>query len=632
MGKLPNIVFLLLLLNAFAKGQSHTPYGETDSLIQIANNAKEDTAKVTLLNRIVTQLIISGHYEKALDYALTAKEISQKINFKKGEASSYNQVGMIYRNKGNNTLAIKNYLSALRISEAIKNKRLMAGLHHNIARIYDNQGNYPKALEHLLTSIKIKEETNDKVGIANSLGHIGHIYRYQEDSAAIGYYEKALKLQYEAGNKPGIAIALNDIGKLLFDKGNYEKAQTYFLKSLEINKEANYKSEIAISYNYIGLILKQENKNTEALNYFNNALKINSGLNNKEETAFTLANLGQWYYDNKNYTEALDCFKKSLAIADSSGVLKRIQDAHKGLSSVYTVLNNTQEAFKHYKLFIETRDKISSENNAKKIMWAKMNFDFEKKQQLQKLDQQKKEELYLAQLKQQKTQRYALAVSLILILLGAVFVFQRIHSYQKQKVLTLRNKIASDLHDEVGSALSSISMYAGVARLANEKTQDEFVEKIESTSRETIENMSDIVWSIQPKNDDFNNILEKMKNFGFSVVQAAGIDFSFDYAQGIEKTQLDIEQRKNFFLVYKEAINNAAKYSKATNINIRIEKKGKNLAMRIFDDGIGFNTGNDWNGNGLQNMKQRAKDIKGILNITSEPNKGTSIEFEFKTT
>ena len=176
-------------------------------------------------------------------------------------------------------------------------------------------------------------------------------------------------------------------------------------------------------------------------------------------------------------------------------------------------------------------------------------------------------------------------------------------------------------------------MYAGVIKMnKDEIANSSIVEKIENTSRETIENMSDIVWSIQPKNDDFLNVLKKMKGFGDSILGSAGIQFNFSYINDVEKIILDIEQRKNLYLVYKEAINNAAKYSKASYVESVIEKKGKAVIMKIHDNGTGFNVAEKSNsGNGLQNMKQRANDINGTFEITSD-HKGTTILLEFKTT
>jgi signal transduction histidine kinase len=147
-----------------------------------------------------------------------------------------------------------------------------------------------------------------------------------------------------------------------------------------------------------------------------------------------------------------------------------------------------------------------------------------------------------------------------------------------------------------------------------------------------MENMSDIVWSIQPRNDHFLHVLEKMKHFGESVTGSVNASFQFDFAAGVEKTSLNMEQRKNIYLIYKEAINNAAKYAKAGRVEVYFKKQGKELVMTVKDDGIGMNADTIPAGNGLQSMKQRALELNGSLEIGTAPGQGTRIRLQFKTT
>jgi signal transduction histidine kinase len=153
---------------------------------------------------------------------------------------------------------------------------------------------------------------------------------------------------------------------------------------------------------------------------------------------------------------------------------------------------------------------------------------------------------------------------------------------------------------------------------------DEIVAKIENTSRETVDNMSDIVWSIEPANDRFDNVLRKMTYFGEQLMGSLGIEFTFNYEPGIEKTTFDMARRKNIYLIYKEAINNAAKYSAAKNVQARLWKEGRLYSMEIKDDGKGFDITSNPMGNGLRNMKRRAEEMGGTLTIESS-DKGTTI-------
>ena len=140
-----------------------------------------------------------------------------------------------------------------------------------------------------------------------------------------------------------------------------------------------------------------------------------------------------------------------------------------------------------------------------------------------------------------------------------------------------------------------------------------------------MENMSDIVWSINPKNDLAEQMVFKMKEFAAEMLEPPGINYSFHVKGAIETLKLDSEKRKNLFLIFKEAINNAVKYSQSTEVSISLSLQSNNLQMEVMDNGKGFNKAEVKNGNGLSNMKDRAAAIAGALQYNTEPRKGTRI-------
>jgi len=180
--------------------------------------------------------------------------------------------------------------------------------------------------------------------------------------------------------------------------------------------------------------------------------------------------------------------------------------------------------------------------------------------------------------------------------------------------------------------LSSISIYSEAIK--NKLNQNEpqkvmeLVNKIGDNARETISNLSDIVWSINPINDSGEKVFNRMESIASSVLSSKNIQLHFNCAQSLYAVDYTIEIKQNVFLIFKEAINNAAKYSKATTVKIDIKKNDKKLIMLIADDGIGFNSNTIERGNGLRNMQQRAKGLRGSLNLDSSTN-GTSIELQF---
>ncbi len=410
--------------------------------------------------------------------------------------------------------------------------------------------------------------------------------------------------------------------------GNQSKALDYYYQSLEASKKAEYSTEKANSHNLIGLIYANQNQYSKSNENYLLALELYIKSNNTEEQSFVYFNLGELEFIHHNYQKALEYYQLSLNKALLAGVLARQKDAHNGLSKTYEILGKPTEALQHYKSFIQVGEQIFNDENTRRLVRVELNYEFEMKEQQINFEKAQSE----SRVKQVRIQSYFLIVSLAFVLLLGLFLFQRLSLNQKLKVSKLRNKIAIDLHDEVGSALSSISMYAGITEMNEDPVkQKDIITKIGNTSRETIENMSDIVWSIQPKNDDFKLVLNRMEHFGNQIMAAAGIDYSFMYNENISSLSLNMEQRKNLYLIYKEALNNAAKYSKAKKVVVSIHKKRKLLMMEIKDDGVGFDS-TGTKGNGLFNMKERASELNGSLELNTRLSMGTEVKLTFSLT
>lgn len=233
------------------------------------------------------------------------------------------------------------------------------------------------------------------------------------------------------------------------------------------------------------------------------------------------------------------------------------------------------------------------------------------------------------------------SILILYILFGIIFLFLiswlLIMIYKKRQTIIqlkkLRINIASDLHDEIGAALSSVSFYseAAIIHLKNNKAEQslEILEKIGTTSRKTIDSMSDIVWMINPNNDSLIKLFERIENFSRELLGSKDALFILNYDQKLNHLILNIDFRKNLYLICREAIHNAAKYSNANKVELIIKVKKKKIEVEIKDNGIGFDMLNSKLGNGLLNMKVRSKQIGAVLNINSKIGIGTAIKFVF---
>jgi ligand-binding sensor domain-containing protein/two-component sensor histidine kinase len=218
-----------------------------------------------------------------------------------------------------------------------------------------------------------------------------------------------------------------------------------------------------------------------------------------------------------------------------------------------------------------------------------------------------------------------------------IYVMYRYRINELLKRQAIRNKIAQDLHDNVGSTLSSISVYSQVAKIYQQQNKMEplqdTLEKISLTSSEMISEMNDIVWAINPRNDNMATILQRMESFARPLLASQDVKFHFSYDLSVQHQHLEMTKRKNFYLIFKEAVNNAMKYSGCKNIWVEINLHHHQLAISVKDDGKGFDikkvkSMNTLSGNGVRNMEMRSKEMKGSCRIESGEG-GTAILLQF---
>lgn len=216
---------------------------------------------------------------------------------------------------------------------------------------------------------------------------------------------------------------------------------------------------------------------------------------------------------------------------------------------------------------------------------------------------------------------YLLCVTAIGGIFYAIFRYREI---QRIRQTELRHRIARDLHDEVGSTLSAISILSQTSMPGNSRALDNIGDK----ARAALDSMSDIVWAVNPQNDAMDQVIGRMAGFASEILEGAGIMPHFTIGEGVEKMSLPLEIRKNFYLIFKEAVTNCARHSKAEHAYISLEKEEGNLVFELSDDGIGLQESTaaySSGGNGLKNMAARAHLIGAVFRTSQKPEGGFSL-------
>lgn len=215
------------------------------------------------------------------------------------------------------------------------------------------------------------------------------------------------------------------------------------------------------------------------------------------------------------------------------------------------------------------------------------------------------------------------------LIITAVYAFYRYRLQQAIKLQLIRNKIASDLHDEIGSNLSNISIFSKVAQQKTTAENEPLLKMISEYTQVSMDAMGDIVWMINAGNDRFENIFARMRSMAAEIFEAQNCKLHIEFDEKLNGIKLSMEKRKNFYLIYKEAVNNIAKYADCSEVRIEMMLHHKEVLLHIKDNGKGFDTSKTGKGNGLLNMYKRAEMLKGKLIIKSIAGEGTEVHLSF---
>ena len=212
----------------------------------------------------------------------------------------------------------------------------------------------------------------------------------------------------------------------------------------------------------------------------------------------------------------------------------------------------------------------------------------------------------------------------------ACAILYSIYRYRLERLLEmerLRTRIATDLHDDIGSTLSQIAILSEVAqRHPGEKECGQPLEDIAGLSRELVDSMGDIVWAIDPDQDRLVDLTHRMRRFAGDLFSQNGVHLRFQAPAGEQNPQIDAETRRQVFLIFKESLHNIARHSGSSKVDIRMELEGGWLELVVSDDGKGFEPAQVPRGHGLASMAHRARQLGGALTIDTATGRGSALQ------
>jgi len=223
----------------------------------------------------------------------------------------------------------------------------------------------------------------------------------------------------------------------------------------------------------------------------------------------------------------------------------------------------------------------------------------------------------------------------LLAVLGAAYMLYRYRVARLLELANMRTRIATDLHDDIGSGLSRVAILSEVVKQQTGSTSPgaaPMLTEIADSARVLVDTMRDIVWAIAPQHDDLGSVIYRVRQFASDVLEPKHIKVDFSATPELEHVKLDPEQRRHLFLICKEAINNVSRHANSSKVTLDISVSGNWVTAEINDDGVGFAapepSTNGHGGHGLDNMRHRTLELGGKLDVESAPGSGTRIKLK----
>ncbi|MBL0340803.1 MAG: sensor histidine kinase [Bacteroidetes bacterium] len=509
---------------------------------------------------------------------------------------------------------------------------------------------YPRSLAAFQNYLKFAEILNSINDQGSAFNYIGYNHREMGDiEKALVYNSKAISILQTGTNKVQLANAYTGRSTLLDDMDApvdsilfyNKKSIALCLEAGDIDNAANTTLNIAETYNRI--------RDFDSCKVW--AYKMKDYIEKDGSPVLQirlLSILGRFEFLKGNHEKSLQYAEKAASLAGESGNPNLLFHTFKYLALAQAATNSPKLAMVTIDKSFDAYSDDMNSDKVRELNSIQLKNEFEKEKQLQLFEFEKKDAINKEEIKRQTLIRN-FSIAGILAIFAIAFLLFRLNGKLKQSYLKLqqtqlqlietekqreaqnvRVSIARDIHDELGSGLTRITMLSDLAvrkvRIDPESAEQS-LKKITTYSKGVSSSLHEIVWAVNPGYDTLEGLSNFMKQYADQFLEDTGIPFTLNFETVENNFNISPESRRNIFLVLKEALNNSVKYSQAKKITISFSVINHEYQLEIKDDGVGFSI-NDPTitaGNGLGNMKKRIELIGGTLLINSSPGKGSVV-------
>ena len=578
------LLFVLDVLLSVSYGQSPA---KKDSLLAEIHRNKKDTSTVIAYLKY-GELYESANPDSAVFYYNKARDLSVELNYPRGTATYISFYNFILNNRGRYREALELCKQALTIYQQLASPKDIAIAHINLGSEYEYLSSYQSAAENYLQGMQIVEKINDRKLIRLLANNLASVFlALKQYDKTYRYARQAYQVATAMHDKFAIASSLVNISLAEQQLHQWDSAERHLLDVMRMGKEVDdYTLELDGLVNLGGLYTAQE-KAEKAIPFFQQAADMARANENPSYELSALQGLADAHALLHQWRKADGYIQRATILASETGDRAALRESYKRSAQIQQELGNPGKALAYKDKYMALNDSLLDERTRNHVLDLEANYQAARKDKMlaeQSLSLERSADM----LRPRNAWLLVAGGGIVIVLLALAL------SWQRQRMLRLRavmegqdqerQRIAKEIHDDIGTGLTSI-LY-----LSEEGEDKQEVTKIGNTARELIDKMDEIVWSMNKDYDTLDDLLAFLRHHIVEWMDVPGIDVHIDLPDQTPAITITGEQRRNIYLVVKEALHNVIKHAEATTVHIAVVV-GRNLEIIIQDNGKGLPEG-----------------------------------------
>lgn len=593
--------------------------------------AQKALQKDTLLfNQYITQFsqVLDTDPDSALIIIETCQPITQRINQDIFWYKYYYDAARAYHLLAEYEKGKTQITKALTFAQKLKNNKYILRCNRLLFSFYHRLNDYKKASEYIPILEKGLDAGYEDEIPGQLYGTITSFFSDLDSPDKCIYYGlKGIKLAEKYNDIKGLLACYNNVGNAYQRINQYKKAKDLFQKQFEIAEKNNRQrnAELAlINVCNIDINLGNTQNLGKDLKRFEDYIQANNLRLIKRDSVLYFTAKSVYSYQTGNFDESLGYMKKWETLLHTINDITDLEALYNSYAEVYIAWHKYDKANYYY----DKADSIKILANKQALMEysEELKTKYELKEKEVKLLKQEQE------LEKSRNRTIILLSALIVVGIVGGFLFWFFRNKQHTTILETklasqnkeRQRISREMHDDLGGNLTSLIYSAHI--LKSQQPDNQQIAKIANIADDISETINEIVWSLNAHQNKLSNWVFYTKGRLSELLENSDLDFKFEIPENLPERTLSDEQKRNLYLVVKEAVNNTIKHAKATTVSIKMNFE-QGIAIQIQDNGIGFNDSTKTktgSGNGLSNMKSRMEEIDGKISWKNQD--GTLVE------